>query len=213
MQIISRLFVTFGVLCLLGLGQATAQGHSLPPLLPKIYQVTGVAQDDVLNVREAATHKSESLGALASDALVEVTAVTADGKWARIIHYEQDGWVSTRYLEIINGKVNDDIPTVMICIGTEPFWSLGFSAYGDEAKLEFQDMDRDPREWTAARISTPTNRGARSFSAVESDVVAVFSRHACSDDMSDRTYGMVVDLLFLGEQQGYLQGCCQMVLD
>jgi uncharacterized membrane protein len=208
LRLLSGLVVLF-----LGLAASHAQGSKLPPLLPNLFTVTGVESDDVLNVRNAPDLNSAKVGSLDPDARLEVTALSDDRKWARIIFQERDGWVSTRYLALDGDTASAGIPPVLICIGTEPFWSLGFTAFEEEAKLEFNDIEHDWKVWPAAKISTPANRGFRSFSAVDSGVAAVFGRHECSDDMSDRTYGWVVDLLFLGEQPNYLQGCCMMVLD
>ncbi len=212
--------VVFSVIFVILLGTLAghAQNTGLPPLLPKIFIVTGVAQDDALNVRLAPLLKSEKIGALASGAQVEVTAMSPDTKWARILFEDQDGWVAARYLALAagsqkSGSVNGGIPKVLACIGTEPFWSLDVTVSDMVAKMEFRNTETKPKTWANAVVSAPVNRGFRSFAAVDDDVAAVFGRHECSDDMSDRTYGWTLDLLLRGDQTGYLQGCCRMTSD
>ena len=67
--------------------------------LPARFSVTGVAADDVLNVRAAPDPAAPILAELPPDATgVEVIALSDDGAWALLPRPEGQGWASTRFL-------------------------------------------------------------------------------------------------------------------
>ena len=66
---------------------------------PALFSVTGVAANDVLNIRETASASADKLGALQHNAKnVEVVAVDDARKWALVNTGETAGWVAFRYL-------------------------------------------------------------------------------------------------------------------
>ena len=171
---------------------------------PAIHRVTGVSGDDVLNVRSGPSTGYPVIDGLRNGTQVEVTASSGDG-WARILRGEGNGWVATRYLELLTAS---SLPEALFCSGTEPFWSLTLEKDG---ALTFTEMDREPAKLSPDWRHSVTGRLNGSFAAGDDRAIALFHRRDCSDGMSDRTYGWAVDFLRTGGQGAYLQGCCRML--
>lgn len=178
--------------------------------LPAFYDVSGVASDDVLNVRAAPGVGNTIIEKLTADArFVEVVAIDDKGEWARINVGERSGWVALRFLTRRPGQPENQLPRPLSCAGTEPFWSLDVSQSDSAA---FRRMGGDPVTVTTLDPVTSENRTDRYAIFGQSDervFTFMFQRDACSDGMSDRAYGISVDL-FMTTQTGvtYLTGCC-----
>lgn len=172
--------------------------------LPAIYTVTGVSGDDALNVRSGPSMDHPVIGALPNGAPVEVT-VDPGGGWVRILHGEGNGWVALRY---VRPRAAPDMPETLFCGGTEPFWSLMMERDGGLVFTEAgQGPEAIPPDWRHGASGRPL----ASFAVGSDGYAALFHRRACSDGMSDRTYGWALDFLRIGGQGGYLQGCCRML--
>jgi uncharacterized membrane protein len=186
---------------------ATAQG------LPALHEVTGVASGDVLNVREGPSATDAIIGTLAPDAeSVEVTALNDDGTWGRVNTQERSGWASMAFLARQPGQDADTLPVPMRCFGTEPFWSLEVTDGG----LTFDGLGMDPVETSlAARTAARGIPGRYGFAGWGEKETAgmhgIVRREACSDGMSDRLYGLSLDLL-VSADGGISQyaGCCSL---
>ena len=89
-------------------------------ILPTLFDVTDVADDDVLNIRTRPSAGAEILGSLAPDARgVEVVAHDASGRWAQINTGEHSGWVALRYLAYRTDVWEPGaLPEALRCIGT-----------------------------------------------------------------------------------------------
>ncbi len=180
-------------------------------ILPDAFRVTGVAANDVLNIRAEPNARAPIVGTLDPFATnIEVLALSDDRKWGRVSANEGNGWASMRYLEATNHTAQGELPRPMTCFGTEPFWALAMYPGGDEYEL--------------------AGEGRRSLSLVKHVMshpgyVAIFeelsgltrtltiSRGWCSDGMSDRDYGWSATL-FNETAQGdsLLFGCCTLDL-
>lgn len=185
---------------------------------PTYHRVTGVAADDVLNVRAAPSASSADIGDLAHDA-TRIEAFTFDptGNWARIALNERDGWVSTRYL------TRDEVPTIgsstipegLVCGGTEPFWALGL--YGEEARYS-HPVDGDT-DFTFDSLSVAEGRlGSPALITVATEdgqvIEATLSGAECTDGMSDRSYGWTITMQLIAPgKRRFLSGCCQLPRD
>ena len=112
-------------------------------VLPAIADVTGVAASDVLNVRAEPNADSVVLSELAPTATgIEIVGFDPSGAWARVSAGEASGWVSGRFLRLRTDTWQPGaLPDTLVCVGTEPFWSLRRTAQG-------------------AELSTPENRRA-----------------------------------------------------
>ena len=180
--------------------------------LPAFYDVSGVAPDDVLNVRAGPGVGNSIVAKLTADArFIEVVAFDESREWARVNVEETSGWVALRFLDRRPDQPDDQLPRPLMCAGTEPFWSLDV-ARTSTATLD--RMDDDPISVATLDPVTSENRTDRYaiFGQAQTQVFTfMFQRDACTDGMSDRFYGMSVDL-FVPEESGvtYLTGCCNL---
>lgn len=181
--------------------------------LPAFYNVVGVAQNDVLNVREAPDLSSRILSTLAHDTTgLEVVAYNLDGTWVQINIDEQTGWISTQFLTRQPGQPDDALPRPLSCFGTEPFWGLTIPQDGP---AELTRMDSEPvliDTLDPVTSANQTDRYAVFGQGSERVFTFIFHRDQCSDQMSDRAYGMSVDV-FMTEDSGvsYVTGCCNLL--
>lgn len=185
---------------------------------PALYDVAGVAADDVLNIRTAPGADAEIIGTLAPDATDIEVIRDNDGRgtWGLVNSGEGAGWVSLAYMARHPGQWDGQFPKVRQCFGTEPFWSMRF----DEPRATFTTPDREARDGLVSGLFRAKGRRDRfaydgSFfpdSAGELDFLATLRTEACSDGMSDRAFGISVDLFLSGgsgpEQNGLYSGCC-----
>jgi uncharacterized membrane protein len=180
-------------------------------VLPTLFDVTDVAPDDVLNIRASPDPSAPILGALAPDARgIEVVGYDDSGRWARINHAEQSGWVALRYLAYrIDVWQPGGLPATLRCFGTEPFWSL--RAAGDGIIFETPGLT-SPRVRLDQVLDTGAFRDPRRVFQAEISVgtlTAVMVPMACSDGMSDRAYGLDVTVILSGgDGEQMLTGCC-----
>lgn len=180
-------------------------------VLPTLFDVTGVAEDDVLNIRAAPGVGAEVIGTLEHDARdIEVVAHDRTGRWGRINTAERSGWVAMHYLAYQVGIWDDEgLPESLHCLGTEPFWALG---HEDEA-VTFSTPEAPDRSLAIERVlASGIFRDPRlSLFARDLDLrlTAVIVATACSDGMSDRVYGLdATVVLQRGETPRMLTGCC-----
>lgn len=194
--------------CLLLLWASFAQAQAVPAF----YDVSGVAADDVLNVRAAPGVGNSIVGKLSADAtFIEVVGFDDSREWARINVEEQSGWVALRFLTRRADQPEDELPRPLMCTGTEPFWSLEIAR---TATATLDRMDEDTISVSTLDSVTSENRTDRYaiFGQSQTQVFTfMFQRDACTDGMSDLYYGMSVDL-FVTEDSGvtYLTGCCSL---
>lgn len=173
--------------------------------LPALYSVTGVASDDVLNLRESPDSSAAIVGKLAPDASgVEVVAFADE--WAVINVDGVAAYAASRFLTREDGPDWATLQRPILCSGTEPFWSLaldpsagsaGFSTpeYPEPRSIPIDDTWPGNDWTTSAAVSLPVG-------------LAVLRRAECSDGMSDQQFGIAVDL-FLNDADGLrLAGCC-----
>ena len=171
---------------------------------PALHDVTGVAADDVLNVRAAPHGSAAIVGALAPDAAgVEVIRSSDDHRWGLVNAGEGTGWVSLTFMARRPGQWFGSTPALASCFGTEPFWTLGFESEGDAVTWA------TPEETRAGRLLSrpaPSNDRRRHGLVLALDGLRVASvrTETCGDGMSDREYGIAIDVI--GER--VLSGCC-----
>lgn len=197
------------LLCLLFPGFAAAQA------LPALYDVIGVAGDDVLNIRAAPSTSASIIGGLAQTATgVEVVALSADGKWAQVNTHEASGWASLRFLRAQGRPDWFALRSDLKCFGTEPFWSLAFDPAQETVRLTTPDGDSPAQDIISHWLgSTWQPVAAMQFASEDGGGVAVLRGQACSDGMSDRAYGLTLDLFLQPSASGpatSLHGCCSL---
>ncbi|MFW2545534.1 COG3650 family protein [Primorskyibacter sp. 2E107] len=175
---------------------------------PALHAVTGVAADDVLNVRNAPSAGGEIIGTLDPfQTGVEVMRTDDTGRWGVIISGEQAGWVAMRFLEAMPGGFLPEYGSLS-CGGTEPFWRLEVT---EGATAEFAGPEQS---WGVSAGSWIPASGMRWPYAMKGEgdgrtMTAVITPEICSDGMSDREYGLSVTLVSQdsSETQVY-SGCC-----
>lgn len=169
-----------------------------PFFVPYKATVQNVATGDVLNLRAEPRGTSDDLGDLNNGDILEITALSVNQNWARILHGEADAWVSTKYVTSRSTKPNFEFN----CGGTEPFWSVEINgrASGMIRSLGEEDVGFDVS--TLTHSETDKSWYLFLFGPSFSGRVRAQS---CSDGMSDRTYGWVYSGR-VGDRQ--LNGCC-----
>ncbi|MCB1517983.1 MAG: SH3 domain-containing protein [Hyphomicrobiaceae bacterium] len=177
---------------------------------PGYFEVTGVADDDVLNVRQFASAESEIVGSFGPHA-APIEVLDSEDGWAHVSTGESDGYVSTSYLSAVDLPMlgQSGLPQSLVCAGTEPFWSLRFN----ENEMLMQDMAEDPQVYVITETRTLGNVGTYASYVIggkdSQAAVAIVSNRICSDGMSDRSYSREIALLFLGSGgTASYSGCC-----
>lgn len=133
---------------------------------------------------------------------VEVTGLSENGDWARILHLEGNAWMPLEALTAMN-VTGGPFENPLFCAGTEPFWSL--KTQGDTLILEEMGA---PAE-TFSDLTTMTSANTTTHHVAQSEGLTVLLRGAeCSDGMSDRTYGLATDIILPRSDAGLLSGCC-----
>lgn len=178
--------------------------------LPALYDVADVLVGDVLNIRKSPTTTASIIGGLAYDETgVEVVAINEEGDWGLINAGETAGWVSLRYLQRQPGQDDDGLPRPLACAGTEPFWSFNL---GDGTSAEITWFDEEPVTFESVFVIESSNRTDRyAIFADGGDKVltSVLGRARCSDGMSDKVYGLGIDILLTDESDvRFFSGCC-----
>lgn len=200
-----------GLLIGLFLGVAAPAVATQEYILPTLFDVTGVAANDVLNIRAAPNAGAEIIGTLEPNARdIEVVGHDATGQWARINTGERTGWAALRFLSYqVDVWTPGTLPQTLQCVGNEPFWL--FRPQGDD--VVFSTPDRPGAVMRIERVvSSGIFRDPRRSLSVQSEsrrMTAVIVPMACSDGMSDRSYGLDVTLILEeGDEAQMLTGCC-----
>ena len=176
--------------------------------LPALFKVTGVASDDVLNVRTEPRGGAEIVGTLAHDA-TWVEVVAREGNWGLVNTGEQSGWASLRFLAQIPDTALPEHPR-LACFGTEPFWRLDV-VQGQSAQLS--DPFGTDAFYTVGMMRAASGRFwpfALSGSAGGEAMTLVATPRNCSDGMSDRAYGLEATVVTTGIAPVILSGCCSL---
>lgn len=202
----TRLCAAF-LLALVSLVPAAAQE------LPSLYDVTGVAQNDVLNIREHPRATSQRIGALEPDASgIEVTALSDSGDWGRVNTGERSGWLSMEFMTPAPAPRTGDsyFDGPLACFGTEPFWRLENGVGGE---MTFSGAGEVPvmLTRTATALSASRGRAAQLVEAADetAKLTGMLRVGECSDGMSDRAYGLTLDMLLeTGGDRRFVSGCC-----
>jgi uncharacterized membrane protein len=186
-----------------------ASTDSIPPALPALYSVAGVASEDKLNVREAPNGAATVLGTLAADATdLEVIQLSLEGNWAYINLGEQSGWVARRFLIAQHTEVDGyGLPVALTCFGTEPFWSLDFTTDGVKIATPEGAITYPVINATPIRTNVLLNTNGFRFEWMHDDdiVKALILPGLCSDGMSNARYG----LHYVDDRMTHT-GCCSL---
>lgn len=177
--------------------------------LPALYDVSGVAADDMLNVRAGPDAGADLVGTLAHNATgIEVTAVNEAGTWGRVNIREGVGWAALAYLLPQEGGAMPDVPMVQ-CFGTEPFWRYDVTSRGETA---WSAMGEEELVMRADAFRRADGRSEPFISVARGEdqqgVLIMHPDSECSDGMSDGLYGLSADIVFTGTLERAVSGCC-----
>ena len=182
------------------------------PILPAIFEVTGLTAGDHLNVRSGPSAKAKDIGDLPAGTLVEVTQIDPNVGWAQIVYGEWTAWAYTRFLTAVDTPMlaGTDLPANMNCGGTEPFWDVRVS---NGTQAEFGMMG-------GAKVTENISYAGKSSNHILKQSIqtnswsAFLEKRQCSDGMSDRQMGIAIELLAKGDDAGYrhLSGCCTVAM-
>lgn len=202
---------------------AIAMGFAGSALAQGLYDVVGVASNDVLNVRASPNASSEKIGVLGpSDKNVEIVSISESGKWGLVNLEEQSGWVAMRFLKKL--AILSEPPARLACSGTEPFWFLSFnedrSAVGEWWPMGLVDGDAKS-VYQSYWSDRPSNRTSETFGfRLENELTAsgvsasgIIRQGICSDGMSERAYAYSIDMILSGPQNMLISGCCSVATE
>lgn len=176
-------------------------------IYPALHDVTGVAADDVLNIRASASAEAPVIGTLAPDATgVEVVAVQ-DG-WAVVNTGEGSGFAAMRFLTRTDTPDWNALQTPLTCLGTEPFWSLQIDP--DAGLTSYRSPELPEPLQSAMTEVWPGGAWSQTAALSVPHGIAVLQPMECSDGMSDRSYGIAVDIFLFGQDSARLSGCCHL---
>lgn len=185
---------------------------------PRLFDVTGVASNDVLNIRQLPSASSPKVGALAfNQRAVEVIATHNGGRWGLVNYGKGAGWISMRFMRELPSDPNS-FPTSLHCSGTEPFWFLNFWP-GGTADADWSMMLGGAPTLSLYRAywaDTPVNRSSSKFgfkllwqdAGPAAEVSGIIERGFCDDGMSERYFGYFVDVIVDSGQRRLISGCC-----
>lgn len=175
-----------------------------------LYGVIDVAADDTLNMRAGAGASHAVLDGFRNGALVSVTGFDAAQKWASVQKDGQVGWVSMRFLTLIDIASKTTIPAEtkpLICSGTEPFWS---AAIGSE-QVFYSDIEANAVAGGVTFNVAAAGRPPRLVGFSADPLSGALRQQSCSDGMSDITYDWSVMLINRsGTGSRVVEGCCRL---
>lgn len=177
---------------------------------PALYSVKDVASNDVLNIRAEPDAKAEIIASLPWDARdIEVVELAPRADWGRVNVGEGSGWVSLRFMRRHPGQFFGAFPEIARCAGTEPFWGLSRDGKGYSFSAPDAPKVRFEATWQGSSLGR-RDRHAMTLRGGRADGTAVISYQACTDGMSDRRYGLSMDLILEGGPDGpaLYSGCC-----
>ncbi|WP_323035190.1 SH3 domain-containing protein [Pararhodobacter sp.] len=178
---------------------------------PALFSVTGVANNDVLNIRQEPSARAPIVGTFSPRQTgIEVIGLSEDRRWGLVRTEEGVGWSAIRFLRQERPDSWQQGQQHLTCLGTEPFWNLNLFLPSNRA--EFEDLATGGFELrtNAPHMSFTRHPAtmAMSFNGARQGF-AVIRQGVCSDGMSDRLYGLEVQLYWHDQPEG-LSGCCML---
>lgn len=185
--------------------------------LPALYDIYGVDHDDTLNIREEASASTPIIAELPFNARdVEVVRITEDGRWGLVNAMETSGWVAMRFMVPVPSDGWAHSGAKLSCGGTEPFWDITFNSVAP-GQAAYRAMAEEGTksysiDWQSGQVARPDRVIGIGGSGPTGNFTAVLRQDACHDGMSDRNFGLVIDLFFHGNDEAYgLEGCCSVL--
>lgn len=191
------------------IAQATVAQAAVAQTLPALYDVNGVAVTDTLNVRTGPSTQFDVINKLPPGAVgLEVVDRDKSGEWGLINIGDQAGWVSLKFMRRQAGQPDQGLPRALACYGTEPFWSFKVAS-NLSATFEEPERTTEIDALVVVPSSNRTDRHALFGEGGERIFTTMVGHNQCFDGMSDRTYGLSIDLLVTDPAGvNVYSGCC-----
>jgi uncharacterized membrane protein len=176
---------------------------------PALHDVTDVAANDVLNVRQSPEAGALLVGTLAHDAR-GVEVIREDDGWGLVNLGEVSGWASLRFLA---RRVDGDLPNTSHsrCFGTEPFWGLNITQ-GATARLTSPE-DMEGAAYNVGlyqRLQSPLEKFVMQGQGASGEITLIVTPAYCDDGMSDREFGLDATVILSGDMPRVYSGCCSL---
>lgn len=177
---------------------------------PGLYFVTGVAANDVLNIRAEPSADAPIVGMLTPDSTgVEIVA-EVDG-WGVVNVGGQTGYANLRFLERSDGLDWNQMAKPVICAGTEPFWKIEIDPAN--SAVRFSGPEEPQGHLTGIRRIWAGLPWAPSTAISTPEGTMILTPAECSDGMSERRYGIAVDVFLDREGSPRMSGCCTLTIE
>lgn len=172
--------------------------------LPAFHNVTNVAVNDVLNIRNEPNASAPILDTLPPNAQdIEVVRLSENGRWGLVNVYDRAGWTAMAFLTPQPQTTFTE--QKLTCFGTEPFWSADIGN-----RLTYSPMDGQGFDHAITARTRSINRSDR-YALTGGGETAIIERRACSDGMSDAAFGLSINLLLSSSgTHSLLSGCCRL---
>jgi uncharacterized membrane protein len=174
---------------------------------PVSYSVYGVASTDALALRAGPNSTAQKLADIPHDASgIQATGnATPSGDWAEVQYQGRRGWVSARFLAF--GPAGGmQLPALLQCSGTEPFWGIKVSPSRTKADLNFLDTSYSHQITRAASAMNRNDIWIVKSRDNRTEISLIVRKESCSDGMSDRDYPYSAVALVPGSD--IIAGCC-----
>jgi uncharacterized membrane protein len=178
--------------------------------LPALFSVSGIEEDGILNIHAEPSSFSQAVESYAWDARdIEIVALDDSGEWGQININETTAWVPMKNMEEQFSAGNTLLPRPLVCFGNEPFWTLDL---GNNPFAELGWLDGVTLRFSGLYTISSESRTGRYMMLAENtgrSLHAFVERKSCNDGMSDRAYGLDMNLLIRdGDKTMYFAGCC-----
>lgn len=181
-------------------------------LQPEIYKLTGVSAGGALNVRAGPSTGTADIGDLPSGATIEILELDTRKDWGRILFKEGNGWVAMGYLEpATTATIRESaLPEGLLCSGAEPFWYLDMSTEEEITVSVLGSIEplNTPLESIRRLIEWQPFPVALKAGAESARITAVIDNGSCTDGMTTREYGRVIEMILETDEVSVLTGCC-----
>ncbi|HRK69970.1 MAG TPA: hypothetical protein PLA85_00165 [Micropepsaceae bacterium] len=169
------------------------------------WRVTGVAENDVLNIRTSPSADSEIAGAIPFNSVSVFSTgeekTVGSTSWLNTISPYGYGWVNAKFLEPFDAAEimpDENLSLPLSCGGTEPFWSADISENSVRVTTPEHEAGFDIQ-----RDGPLIRRGAAGWDIriKGASSIILLETWECSDGMSETVYRYEYD-------DGGLKGCC-----
>lgn len=182
----------------------------------RYYQLTGLAEGEVLNVRSGPSTEYDIIGKLKmnNDAF-EILERDPEHEWGRILWQDREGWVFLEYVQQVSPDMvpASNIPIKLHCSGAEPYWDYTVTSTTEVSfKILFDDFEANTTIESVLESANSANiPTALVATGKDLKLTAVLDPQQCQDGTTQRLFGWSIDLLVERDNNKQLySGCCSL---